>query len=301
MSGPFARRFWAYLQERYPPAQFVPFHLLLVAAVGGVVRARLGLAMEPEHLLAHGALAALLLLFFFVLRAMDEHKDHTADLAAYPERVLSRGLVTLGHLRRAGWAAAAGMVVLALPFGGPMVAGVGMLLGYALLMLREFGVGPWLRARLVLYGLSHNAVVLLALLVVALGFGLAAGGAAAALADPAVWTAALGLNGFVLSLEVARKVRLPEDERDGVDTYSRGLGVRRAALLVPALQAASLAALLPLPLGAGRWAVLAVAVLGVAVVVLRFVRRPTARGAERLVGPAAGGALLAFAALATLT
>ena len=192
------------------------------------------------------------------------------------------------------------MAALAAPFGPPMWVGVAALLGYALLMLREFFVGRWLRERLVLYGISHNLVVLWSILLAALGFGLAAGHGAAVLTDPAVGLAALGLNGLVFSLEIARKIRLPEDERAEVDTYSKGLGVRRAALLVPALQAASVAAFLPLPLGPARWAVMVLAVLGVLATTLRFLHRPTARGAKRLVGPASGAVLLLFAVLASL-
>ena len=292
--------FWAYLGERYSLAQFVPFHLLLVAAVGGVVRARLGAGWTAEHGWAHGALAGLLLLFYFVLRVMDEHKDRAQDLAAYPERVLSRGLVTHRYLRAAAWWAAGGALALAAPFGRPMLIGAALLLGYALLMLREFFVGRWLRRRLLLYGISHNLVVLLSILVVALGFGLVAGQGAAPLADPALLLAALGLNGLVFSLEIARKIRLPEAERPEVDTYSKTLGVRRAALLVPAVQVASVVAFLPLALGPVRWAMLALAVLGVLAATLRFLRRPTARGARQLVGPASGAVLAAFGVLASL-
>ena len=306
MSVSFLRRFWMYLRERYPLAQFVPFHLLLVAAVGGISRVRLGAgwkaeqAWSAEHLWAHGALAMMLVLIYFVLRVMDEHKDRVQDLAAYPERVLSRGLVTHRHLRRAAWAAAAGAVLLALPFGWPMLVGVAVVLGYALLMLREFFVGGWLRERLLLYGVGHNLIVLLSVLLVGLGFGLAEGSGPGVLVDPVFLLAALGLNGLVFSLEVARKVRLPEAERPEVDTYSKTLGVRRAALLVPAVQAASVAAFWPLPLGPWRWAALGATVLGVVVAVVRFLQRPTERGAERLVVPASVAALVAFAVLATV-
>lgn len=301
LSSPLARRFWAYLRERYDPAQFVPFHLLLVAAVGGVVRTRFDVGLSAGHGLAHLPLAALLLLFYFVLRVLDEHKDWEVDRIAYPERALSRGLVTHRHLRGAAWIAAAGMVVLALPFGPILLAGVAGLLGYALLMLREFFAGAWLRRHFVLYGVSHNLVVFLSVHVVALGFGLAAGLGGATLRDPAVHLAAAALNGLVFSLEVARKIRMPEAERAEVDTYSKVLGVRASALLVPGVQVLSLGMLmLVLPLGPMQQAGIALAMLAGWGIALRFLRRPTKRGAERLVRPASLVVLFAFVVLASL-
>ena len=299
---PLPRRFWAYLRERYDPAQFVPFHLLLVAAVGGVVRARFGVAPSAEHWAAHLPLAGILLLFYFVLRVFDEHKDWDADRIAYPERMLSRGFVTHRHLRVAAWAAVGGMFVLVLPFGVAMLAGVVVLLAYALLMLREFFVGTWLHRHLVLYGLSHNLVVFLSVHLVALGFGLAAGLGAATLGDPAIHLAALAINGFVLSIEVARKIRLPEEERPEVDTYSKVLGVRASALLVPAIQVLSVGVLMltPVPLGPVRTGALALAVLVAALVVAVFLRHLTAWGVRGLVHPASASALLAFLVLASL-
>jgi 4-hydroxybenzoate polyprenyltransferase len=45
---------------------------------------------------------------------------------------------------------------------------------------------------------------------------------------------------FIYSLEVARKIRVPEQERPQVDTYSRRLGLNGALTLVVAMQALGL-------------------------------------------------------------
>jgi hypothetical protein len=303
-SRPFPARFLAYLRERYDPVQFVPFHLLMAAAAGGLVRLRLGAPADTAHLLSHGALALMLLAFYFVLRVFDEHKDWEEDRRAYPERLLSRGVVTHRHLRAAAWVAVALMFGLALPYGLPMVAGVAVVLGYSLLMLREFFVGSWLRQRMILYGLSHNVVVFLSLHLVFLGFGLATGAGLETLRDPFLHGAALAINALVFSLELARKIRTPDAEREGVDTYSQVLGTKRAALLLLVVQGAGAVGLGALliaagaPLGWVRIVLIAAGTALLAAAVLALLRRPTPAAAERLVKPAGVAVLLCLLAAA---
>lgn len=285
-------RFWAYLRERYDPVQFVPFHLLTVAAVGGLVRLRFDAPADAAHVLSHGALTLILLAFYFILRVFDEHKDWEDDIRAHPDRLLSRGVIEHRHLRWAAWGAVAVMIGLSLPFGLAMVAGTVAILGYALLMLREFFAAAWLRQRVVLYGLTHNAVVFLSVHLVFLGFGLVAGEGLATLRDPFVHAGALAINLLVFSLEVARKIRTPDGEREGVETYSRVLGLRKAAVLLLGVQSAGAAALLFLLFTSEAhlmWVRAGLMVVGwglTCAAIRALLNRPTTRAAERLVQPA---------------
>ena len=157
--APFARRFVAYLGERFPlPAYTVLIGALVAGAVAtaeGAAGGAAPLAVGWRHL---GAFATALLLFFH-LRVFDEFKDFAADQLAHPERLLSRGVITL---RALGWA---GVVVLALQLGINVGLGLwalawwGAAVAFSVLMRFEFFVGDWLRRHLVAYALLHNPIV----------------------------------------------------------------------------------------------------------------------------------------------
>lgn len=230
--GSLAARFWAYLQERFPPGTYALLVAVfyLAAAWLGQVRAGGGAGAEAGVVpLATGlrslAGALVVLLAFFTLRVFDEEKDSEQDRLAHPERVLSRGLVTLAQLRRAGLVAIVLQGLLAALLGWvPALAWGGVLL-FALAMKVEFFCGGVLRRHLVLYALTHNPVVcLLALFAIATGQG---GGRLHL--DAVLLLFLLLVTGLSLLFEVGRKVRAPEDERAGQDTYSAALGPRGAS------------------------------------------------------------------------
>jgi 4-hydroxybenzoate polyprenyltransferase len=235
----------AYLKERFPPAAY------------GVLVA---LFFSSSVLVAHGlgggettawSGAAVVLLTFFHLRVFDEHKDAKEDARAYPERVLSRGLVTLAELRVLGGLAIVTQFGLAIWIGSWAVwAWVGTYL-FTLLMAKEFFVPTLLKPRIVLYAITHNPVVAgLAL------FGWACTDAAwdhGFLAYVAM--VSLGSLGF----EIGRKFRLPDEEIEGVESYTSALGRFRAMALLGFVVVATVGALgatLWL-LGAGPWTGLA--------------------------------------------
>ena len=92
------------------------------------------------------------------------------------------------------------------------------------------------------------------------------------------------LNGIVL--EVGRKIRAPEDEREGVDTYTRAWGLRRApqtwmAVLFATAATAVLAARLT-GAGAGTAAVIVLLCVLTSVAAVRFLRLPTTKAARSI-------------------
>ena len=160
-----------------------------------------------------------------------------------PQRLLSRGVVTLGLLRRAAAAAILLEAALAWWLGSAALIAWAATLGFTLLMLVEFGVGRWLSEHLVLYAITHNPVV------ACLGvFAWATTGAAFAPAFVG-YLAAASLGS--LAFELGRKIRLPDEEVAGVDSYSSVLGRGRAGALLAGVSALALAA--------GAWTVWAVA------------------------------------------
>jgi len=289
-------RLAAWMKERFPPIHSVLAVVLYAAAAlaGRALAMTASGAGRVSVLLTGRDLLGLPLgvAFFLMLRVFDEHKDFELDVRNHPQRVLSRGLITLGHLKVVGAIAIALQLAmsLALDRGGWRVTACwGVTMAWALLMGKEFFIGDWLKPRLLLYAVSHMIVMPLALVWMAqsaVPWRWVPGSVA--------WLAGLGLaSGF--ALEVARKLKAPADERDGVDSYTRTLGLRGAPVTVIALgvaQAGVLAGLLH-ALGAGAaWlaggaAIALLPVLGAG----KFLREPTAKAAKGAEG-AVGGALL---------
>ena len=225
------RNLGAYLQERFAPVNMGLFVVLFctVRGVASVACAEGRCTPHPDGwaVAALGALATVS--FFFRLRVFDEEKDFALDAVNHPHRILQTGCVTLPQLRALAWAGAlleAGWSALR---GPEAVLLWGIALAYSLLMRAEFGVGRWLRERLVLYALSH---MLIMPLVIGWIYG-------AYLVDsfdvsylPLLLLLSL-LGGF--SFELARKLHAPAAERAGVDSYSKAVGYGPALALTVAV------------------------------------------------------------------
>jgi 4-hydroxybenzoate polyprenyltransferase len=217
------RRFLQYQGERFPLAVYVP----LIAAFTFSAASYSGFArgaetLVPLPLLAAGTLTALT--FFFLLRVLDEHKDADIDLRYRPELPVPRGLVTLAELRWIGGVALAAAVVLNAGLHPPLLAPIVLVAVWAALMTREFFVPAWLRAHPTAYLVSH---MLIMPIIDAYTTGLdwiPAG------SHPGVglwfFLGVTFLNGVVI--EIGRKIRHPDGEREGVVTYTGAWGVRAA-------------------------------------------------------------------------
>lgn len=288
-----ARWLASWANERFPLRNGL-FFVLLYATVLVVARASVAsssVTVSPDDLF--GVLA--LWSFFLLLRILDEHKDFASDAVAHPDRVLQRGLVTLPQLRVVGGCALVLQLVVSLWYDegvGAVTAWWAASLAWSALMTREFFAPVWLRRHLLVYAVSHMVVMLFLV------------GWVAAMADPmslrtpTVWLMAslVFLGGLVV--EVARKLRAPEDERPMADSYTRALGAKRASLLLASLAVIACAVAIVLgrvvvastnllwPLTAGGLSVAA------ALAALEFARRPTRRHAK-LAESAAGLATMA--------
>ncbi len=89
-------RMYAWVQERFPLAQGVLIlTMYLASALAGramTTPAGEALALRPFDVLGFLGLWG----FFLMLRVFDEHKDYDKDLHNHPDRVLQRGVITLG-------------------------------------------------------------------------------------------------------------------------------------------------------------------------------------------------------------
>lgn len=222
----FFQRFYQYQKERFP----IPVHGVLIAAFSF---SAIGYSRQLRH--AEGFIPLwqyLLCVFsnfavFFLLRVADEHKDQDDDLLYRPYLPVPRGLVSLIELRVIGFVMLSFAFILNLLFVPailPLLLGT---LGYLLLMRYEFFAPSWLRKRMALYMLSHMLIIPLAD-VYASGYDWKLSSEAPSIGLFFFFGVSY-CNGIVL--EIGRKLRAPEAEEPGVETYSQLWGLKTASAL----------------------------------------------------------------------
>jgi 4-hydroxybenzoate polyprenyltransferase len=276
-----ANRWWVYQRERFP----IVAHGLLIAAFSfsavsfsSLLRGNIALPSFQTALVAF----LTSFLFFFGLRIADEFKDFEEDSQYRPYRAVPRGLVSLRELGILGGVCALVQLGLALWLDPPLVQLLAIVWVYLMLMTKEFFVGEWLKARPILYLVSHMAIIPLVDLY-----------ATACDWWPAQSEPPHGLTWFLIVsyfngvvIEIGRKVRAPKDEEHGVNTYSFLWGYRNAALV----WLAAMWVTAGFALVGARWidfslpvaCVLTILLMCAVVVVWSFVREPTATRAKQI-------------------
>lgn len=281
-----------YARERFP----VPAALLYTGAQYALVYTFAGTlpgaAPASGRAILLGWLSAFLMLLR--LRISDDRKDFARDVQAYPDRLLSRGVITHRELAALGWAAlAVELALIALLGRDPLLVWLGVNAWFALMVV-EFFAPRFLDARIGWYLVSHQLLVpligLLPLAVRAPGAALAAAPATAALLG--------ALLGGTMTYEIARKTWSPDREHPSAVSYSRDWGIGPSVAVNQALALASTILLVWLQRRAGcaaAWsAPVVVAFLAFLVAGLAFLRRPDRAGSKRLELAAAVFLVLAF-------
>ena len=216
---------WIYQRERFPIFQHGP--LILVFTFSAAAFSRLCRGQETFIELMSFAIGAVTtILFFFLLRLFDEFKDFEDDSRYRPYRPVPRGLISFAELR---WMVAAsiafitGLNWLLIP---SMLVPILLVFAYLALMTKEFYVPEWLKAHPFSYMASHMVIMpLIDIYTTGLDW-LNAG-----LGPPAgveIFLIVSFFNGMVI--EIGRKVRAPEAEETGVETYSALYGPSKAAV-----------------------------------------------------------------------
>lgn len=228
LTSPYASRLWAWAGERFPPIHVITswiVYLMTASAVRGSHASAPISFSTLDVLVAIGVTAQ-----FLLLRILDEHKDYEEDCLNHPERALQRGLITLRDLRRIGIGCAGLMLALSVFYDG----GVGratfawaMMSAWTFLMFKEFFLRDWLRARLFIYALSHMLIMPLVML-----WMVALCSSETPWSDPVtlLLMALTLISGF--AFEITRKTKGRDEERDGVDTYSRRIGANASGTLI---------------------------------------------------------------------
>lgn len=274
---PLWRRLSGWMCERFPPVNALLFFILYLACA---LVARHGTENPGIQWLDIPACLVTWWLFLLI-RIFDEHKDYAIDGINHPQRILQRGLITLFHLKVLGAVAIVVQLVWSwLMAGETGLLAWGLLFAWLCLMGVEFFCSPWLEKQLLLYALSHMAIMPLAVYWLAV------------LANPEVrctpvlqaMMSLAFISGFCA--EITRKTRGPEEEREGVDSYTRILGVKGAITLELVLVSAMVVNQVVLLWladidGLAVYCLMAAVVWAVAVVPLfRFANAPSLAGRE---------------------
>lgn len=217
-------RWWTYQRERFPLHQHGPLVALLSIAAVSYAAILTGTSVQPTAVAGAFVVG---LTSFLLLRIADEVKDADLDAQYRPHRPVPRGLVSLDELTTLGAWLLPVQAVAALLMDPILLLPLLVVWGYGALMSVEFFAADWLRRHPTVYLLSHAVIVplidgLLAAFQIAQTPGLA---------KPAglAWLLAASLFGS-LTFEIGRKMRAPENEQPGVDTYTKMWGRPRALI-----------------------------------------------------------------------
>lgn len=214
MPGPLAR--WViYQRERFPLAGHAP--LVAAFSLSAVCYSSL---LRHVTLLPRAATVIVAfvsaLLFFLQLRIADEFKDAEEDARYRPYRPVPRGLIGLPSLRRLFILGAVVQLGLSLWLAPVLACWLLLTWAYLALMSREFFVGGWLRRHPFTYMWTHMLIMPLIDVYTSATDWVPA---RIPLPHSLLWfLIASFFNGMVI--EVGRKIRAPEDEEEGVNTYS---------------------------------------------------------------------------------
>jgi hypothetical protein len=245
-------RWLVYQRERFPLARHAPLVLVTcLCALAFTSQAQ----NEPRWpgLGAWFGSSLVTLGLFFILRVLDEFKDFEDDSRFRPYRPVPRGVLRLEDLARAGWLVAGLQLFATVIFAPRAVVPLIACWLFMGLMALEFFVPKWLKARPFAYMLSHAPIT-----------GLIQIQASAwvwtdAMPSEVIWLAFAATAAGIM-LELGRKIRAPEDEEPGVDTYSAAWGIPRAVAIW--LLAGAVAATLTLISSFGWFSVIGLSLLG---------------------------------------
>lgn len=273
------RTLWTYQRERFPLAKTAPLLAVFSAASIAVSAEMAGRDLPGVGAFLAGFVVALML--FFQMRVCDEWKDLDDDRRLRPDRPIPRGLISLGAVLTLGALSLPLTALAAAAWHPPTLWLLALVWVWLVAMTFEFGAPAWLKARPVLYLVSHMAIMpLIDLLLTGMEW-MPAGAPAGGLV---IFLALSFFSGCVL--EIGRKLWAPEAEIAGVDSYSALWGPARAALVWSGCVVVSFALLMGVAVVTGAlWITLA---LGGAMAVLclaaatRYARAPTPAAQTRM-------------------
>jgi len=162
--------------------------------------------------------------YFFLLRVSDEYKDRKDDAVHRQYLPVVRGLISLKELRNTSIVLFGIAALLNIIYVPQLLPLLGLALAFLLVMRYEFFMGSWLKRHPLWYMISHMVIIPLAdVYASSYDWKLDITPAPVGLI---FFFGVSYLNGMVL--EVGRKIRTPDKEEPGVDSYTKVWGLKSA-------------------------------------------------------------------------
>lgn len=202
------------MDERFPLHKNGVLLLLTFSAIYGISLVYYKNSIRP---VVYCAAVIAYILFFLHLRLMDEFKDFSLDSKYKPWRPVQRGLVSLKELGFVMIPVIALELILAAFTGFSGLIWMFSAVVYSFLMWKEFFAGKFLSRHIYLYAITHGVVI-----IPLTCFAVAAAARPDYGMNYVVLNAAVFCTSF--SYEIARKVKRPQEEQKGVETYTSASG-----------------------------------------------------------------------------
>jgi 4-hydroxybenzoate polyprenyltransferase len=223
---PYLKRLWIYQKERFPLLlNLIAVTTFTFSAISysRICRGAEGFVSWKTYII--GCFATFTL--FFLVRVFDEFKDKEEDAKYRSYLPVPRGLISLKELRNIGILIGVLQITVIAVFQLKMLYLYVIVIGYLCLMGVEFWIPNYLKPRQILYITSHMFIFPI-LDVYSSGLDWLLGDA-----SPHVGLVFFFLVSYMngLLVEFGRKLKAPEDEEEGVVSYTGLWGVKKAIVV----------------------------------------------------------------------
>lgn len=225
-NSPLSSRLLAYTKERFPLVPVMILVFLMTSAAANLMANFLGntFSWGNTHLWVS---IITVFLFMLQLRMSDEIKDFDKDKMAYPERILSQGIITLNHVRTILYSVIGIQFAINIPFGIHSLIMLVILQIYAWLMAKEFFAKEFLEKKIGIYLISHQIILIPLMIYSALAFS--------QLKDliniSETYLPLLFLSIPYTVYELSRKTWSKDRENENADSYTKFWGIKRTVFI----------------------------------------------------------------------
>ena len=183
----------------------------------------------PVNFLKSAIGCIVIFLVLLHLRLFDEHKDYDRDIKAHPDRLLSKGIITLNDLKKLFIGVVLLEVMFSLYLGIDAFCVWVVIMVWSYLMYVEFFAPVYLNQRMGLYLISHQLIVPMIVI-----FGLAERTVMGliTIADIVfMFMLSIGAICATITYEISRKTWSSEQEHDCADSYTKTWGITKTIIV----------------------------------------------------------------------
>ena len=223
--SPLAHRLLAYTKERFPLVPIMVFVFLLTSGYAHFFANWFG---HPFNWGESKLWVTMVCVFLFMLqlRMADEIKDFDKDSKAFPERLLSRGVISLHTIRIILYSTITVELLLSFSLGSSSLMWMVILQVWGNLMAKEFFCKKFLDEQVAISLILHQLILIPLAIYSALPFI----GDENVFANTSIYPALLYSTLIYTVYELARKTWSADRENENADSYTRFWGIKGAVI-----------------------------------------------------------------------